>query len=69
MAGALGVALAGPRSYGDVVVEDALMGAGGRRELGAADIRRALRLYWVADALLVAALLGAVLAGALIWRA
>jgi len=69
MAGALGVALAGPRSYGGVVVEDALMGAGGRRELGAADIRRALRLYWVADALLVAALLGAVLAGALIWRA
>ena len=32
------------------------MGAGGRRELGAADIRRALRLYWIADALLIALL-------------
>jgi adenosylcobinamide-phosphate synthase len=62
MAGALGVALAGPRRYGGVVVDDAVMGAGGRRELGAADIRRALRLYWVADALLVAGLAGVVLA-------
>ncbi len=35
------------------------MGAGGRRELGAADIRRALRLYRVADGLLLA-LVGAV---------
>ena len=40
MAGALGFALAGPRRYGGVLVEDATMGAGGRRELGAADIRR-----------------------------
>ena len=31
MAGALGLALAGPRSYSGTVVEDALMGAGGRR--------------------------------------
>ncbi|MFO1142144.1 MAG: adenosylcobinamide-phosphate synthase CbiB [Amaricoccus sp.] len=51
-AGALGFALAGPRRYGGRLVEDAFMGSG-RRELGAADIRRALRLYWVADALLV----------------
>ena len=40
MAGALGFALAGPRRYGGVLVEDAAMGAGGRRELGPADIRR-----------------------------
>ena len=53
MAGALGFALAGPRRYGGVLVEDAVMGAGGRRELDAADIRRALRLYWVADGMLV----------------
>ena len=53
MAGALGLALAGPRSYGGERVEDAVMGAGGRRELGPADIRRALRLYWTADALLI----------------
>jgi adenosylcobinamide-phosphate synthase len=54
MAGALGLALAGPRSYGGVLVDDAFMGAGGRREANAADIRKALRLYWTADALLVA---------------
>ena len=35
------------------------MGEGGRREANAADIRRALRLYWTADVLLVA-LIGAV---------
>lgn len=62
MAGALGFALAGPRSYGGVTVEDAVMGEGGRRELGAADIRRALRLYWVADGLLAALLAGVVIA-------
>lgn len=53
MAGALGLALAGPRAYGGVMVDDALMGDGGRREANAADIRAALRLYWTADALLV----------------
>jgi len=58
-AGALGLAIAGPRAYGGVMVDDALMGEGGRREATAADIRRALSLYWVSDALLVA------LAGAL----
>lgn len=62
MAGALGFALAGPRSYGGLVADDAVMGAGGRRELGAADIRRALTLYWVADALLMGALAGLVIA-------
>ena len=62
MAGAFGFALAGPRAYGGAVVEDAVMGEGGRRALGPADIRRALRLYWVADALLAAALAGIVIA-------
>jgi len=52
MAGALGLALAGPRSYGGVQVEDAMMGDG-RREADAADIRRALSLYRLADAILV----------------
>ncbi len=66
MAGALGFALAGPRRYGGVLVEDAVMGTGGRRELGAADIRRALRLYWIADALLIGLL---ALVGLVIWRA
>ena len=53
MAGALGLALAGPRSYGGVMVQDVFMGEGGRREASAADIRRALRLYWTADALVI----------------
>ena len=44
MAGALGLALAGPRTYGDRLVEDAFMGDE-RREVGTADIRAALALY------------------------
>lgn len=54
MAGALGLALAGPRVYGGVLVDDVFMGEGGRREVTSADIRRALKLYWAADLLLVA---------------
>ncbi len=53
MAGALGLALAGPRSYGGVVVDDVFMGEGGRRAATPADIRRALALYRMADALLI----------------
>jgi adenosylcobinamide-phosphate synthase len=52
MAGALGLALAGPRSYGGVAVDDALMGDG-RRAATAADIRAALRLYRRADGILI----------------
>jgi adenosylcobinamide-phosphate synthase len=52
-AGALGLALAGPRIYGGVTVDDAVMGDG-RREATAADIRAALALYRRADALLIA---------------
>ena len=43
MAGGLGLRLAGPRTYGGVLVKDAWMG-GGRDALTASDIRRALRL-------------------------
>jgi adenosylcobinamide-phosphate synthase len=53
MAGALGLALAGPRNYGGVRVDDALMG-NGRRAADANDIRRALGLYRRADGLLIA---------------
>jgi adenosylcobinamide-phosphate synthase len=53
MAGALGLALAGPRVYGGVEVEDAVMGDG-RRDATVADIRAALRLYRRADAMLIA---------------
>ncbi len=44
MAGALGLRLAGPRVYGETLIDDAFMGDG-RREATAADIIRALRLY------------------------
>jgi adenosylcobinamide-phosphate synthase len=53
MAGALGLALAGPRVYGGVTVDDALMGDG-RREASAVDIRAALALYRRADGILIA---------------
>ena len=54
MAGVLGLALAGPRTYAGMHVDDAYMGEGGRREATAADIRRALKLYHAADMLLIA---------------
>jgi adenosylcobinamide-phosphate synthase len=53
MAGALGLALAGPRVYGGVTVDDATMGDG-RRDVDAHDIRAALDLYRKADAILIA---------------
>lgn len=54
VAGALGLALAGPRAYGGKIVEDAVMGVGGRLEADAHDIGRALLLYRTADLLLIA---------------
>ena len=53
MAGALDFALAGPRRYGEDVVDDDWMGSG-RSELSAADIRAALRVYLAAGGLLAA---------------
>jgi len=53
MAGALGLALGGPRSYHGAEVEGALMGDG-RRETTTEDIRSALELYSRADGLLIA---------------
>jgi len=44
LAGALGFGLGGPRAYGGIVVDLAPMGRG-RRDLGPADIRRALGLF------------------------
>lgn len=48
MAGALGLALAGPRHYGGEIVEDHWMNADGRRDANSRDIRRGLALYVVA---------------------
>jgi len=53
MAGALGLSLAGPRTYDGALTDGAWMGDG-RREANAADIRAALDLYSRADGLLIA---------------
>ncbi|KAA3499892.1 cobalamin biosynthesis protein CobD [Rhizobium rhizogenes] len=53
LAGALGFALAGPRSYGGQMIEARFMGEGGRATLVAGDIRAALRLAQIADLLLI----------------
>lgn len=58
LAGALGIALAGPRAYGGKMSVDGYMGAGGRYECTADDIRCALKLYRVADAMLIALAIG-----------
>ena len=63
-AGALGLSLAGPRHYGGQLTTDAPMGRG-KRDATSDDIRRALKLYWMADALLIL-LVG--LIGFLIWH-
>jgi adenosylcobinamide-phosphate synthase len=52
VAGALDLTLAGPRVYGGIKIDDALMGRG-RRYATAADIRTALALYRRADAMLI----------------
>jgi len=59
MAGALGIALAGPRTYPDRVVDDPFLNAGGRLDATADDIRRSLRVF------VIACILHAVLYGAL----
>ena len=61
MAGALGLRLAGPRTYAGVRVDDAWMGDG-RPGATEADIKRALRLYRTACALQLALALAAALA-------
>ena len=57
MAGALGLALAGPRQYRDFIVDDAWMNESGRADATADDIDRALSLYRKAGAGLAALLL------------
>lgn len=57
MAGALGIALAGPRIYDGVEVTDQWMNGEGTRDVGPAHIFRALRLYRVAGGLIMASLL------------
>ena len=44
-AGSLGIAIAGPRRYGDEFIDGAWMGDGGRTDVTADDIDRSLKLY------------------------
>ncbi len=67
MAGALSLSLAGARHYDGALVDDAEMGRGGRRAASAADIRAALKLYVIADGLLIVLL--ALAAAVMIWLA
>ena len=61
MAGALNVALAGPRRYAGTVVRDPFLNSGGNPAPSSADVRRALRVYIGANLELLA--LAAALAG------
>ena len=51
MAGALGIALAGPRVYPGYTVDDPYMNASGRKDARATDISRALRVLLTASGL------------------
>jgi adenosylcobinamide-phosphate synthase len=53
MAGALGIALAGPRSYGGRMIEARFMGEGGNPNLTVWHIHIALKLARIADAMLI----------------
>lgn len=60
LAGALGLALAGPRQYGGQLVDDRWMGDG-RREVTAEDLGRVLDLYLAAGGLLFVAVMALLL--------
>ena len=60
MAGALNIALAGPRKYAKRVIDGAWIGDG-TAQVGATDIRRALKLYIVANLVMVGMVAGLVL--------
>ncbi len=62
MAGALGVALSGPRVYGGVPTQDPYVNATGRRDLGPEDIAASVRVLWRAWALMLALLVMAAVA-------
>lgn len=46
MAGALNIALAGPRQYASYSVDDPYMNAGGRHDIGPQEIKVALKIFW-----------------------
>ncbi len=66
MAGGLGLALAGPRTYAGVAVEDPWLNEAGRRAAAPADIDRALRVF-VAACVVHATLVAGIAAVVLVW--
>jgi adenosylcobinamide-phosphate synthase len=56
MAATLGLALAGPRRYRGVLIDDPFLNPGGRRKAAPGDIRLSLRVYLAAWALLALAI-------------
>lgn len=61
-AGALGLALAGPRQYGEEKVDEPMLNAAGKRDADAGDIDAALHLFWATMSLMT----GAVIVGSLV---
>ncbi|MBV2143842.1 adenosylcobinamide-phosphate synthase CbiB [Falsochrobactrum sp. TDYN1] len=58
-AGALGLALAGPRQYGEEKVAGPMLNAQGKRDAGADDIDAALALFWSSMSLLTGLMIAA----------
>lgn len=64
-AGALDVALAGPRVYAGDIVNEPMVNGAGRHDLGAGDIEAALRLFWLSMTGLAGVVLALCLVGLL----
>ncbi|PYE90023.1 adenosylcobinamide-phosphate synthase CbiB [Phyllobacterium leguminum] len=64
-AGALDVALAGPRVYAGDIVNEPMVNGAGRHDLGAADIEAALKLFWLSMTVLAGVVLVLCLIGLL----
>lgn len=57
MAGAIDVALAGPRIYGGVTANEPMLNGAGRRDAGLENIEDALHIFWVTTAIFTTAIL------------
>ncbi|MBO1039586.1 adenosylcobinamide-phosphate synthase CbiB [Brucella pituitosa] len=62
-AGALGLALAGPRQYGTEKVEGPMLNSDGKRDVNAEDIDAAIQLFWTVMSLMTGLLIVASLIG------
>lgn len=62
-AGALGLALAGPRQYGTEKVEGPMLNSDGKRDVNAEDIDAAIQLFWTLMSLMTGILIVASLIG------